>query len=257
MTESFQSGFASSLLDPHPILPPGLVSHNLVSPPKRFGVYRNNVRTSLTEALASRFPVTRRIVGADFFAAMAQEFIRISPPRSPVLLTYGDSFPDFVDGFEPASCLPYLSDVMRLETARGRAYHAADAPPLSGDELARIAPDDLGNLMLQAHPSLTVLRSAYPVATIWTMNNEGSEPLPIEDWDGEDVLITRPSMLVEVRNLPPGCGTFFQALLDGDTLSGAANKAQGSAEAFDLSIALSLLLQSGAFQGLISESLTP
>ena len=39
---------------------------------QRFAVYRNNVTVSLTEALAQRFPVIKRLVGEEFFAALAR-----------------------------------------------------------------------------------------------------------------------------------------------------------------------------------------
>lgn len=245
-----QTRFTDCLLAPHHTVPEGLVSHNNTAPARRFDVYRNNVRTSLVEALASRFPVTQRLVGDVFFAAMAQEFIRVSPPRSPVLLNYGDAFPHFTEGFEPARSLAYLPDIMRLEVARGRAYHAADASPLSAEELASVAPDQLADLVLQPHPSLTILQSPHPVATIWGMNCEGMEPSPIDDWTGDDVLITRPLMLVEVRIMPPASAAFFLALAKGISLGHAADEAAQQSENFDLSACFTLLLQSGAFTGL-------
>lgn len=245
-----QTRFTNCLFARNQAVPEGLVSHNNTSPARRFDVYRNNVRTSLVEALVSRFPVTQRLVGDVFFAAMAQEFIHVSPPRSPVLLNYGDAFPDFAEEFEPAQSLAYLPDITRLEVARGRAYHAADTAPLSAEELASVGPDRLADLVLQPHPSLTILQSPHPVATIWGMNCEGMEPYPIDDWTGEDVLITRPLMLVEVRIMPPASAAFFLALARGIRLGEAADEAAQQSAMFDLSACFTLILQSGAFTGL-------
>ena len=47
----------------------------------------------------SRFPVVKRLVGEEFFRAMAQVFVTEEPPRSPVLFRYGSTFPDFIAGF--------------------------------------------------------------------------------------------------------------------------------------------------------------
>ena len=96
-----QPAFAAALLDP--VLPPPA---DITAPSditQRFNVYRNNVAAGLVHALAAGFPATERIVGAEFFAAMAQDYIRTEPPRSPVLLHYGESFPDFIAGFAPAA----------------------------------------------------------------------------------------------------------------------------------------------------------
>ncbi|MFA7290739.1 MAG: DNA-binding domain-containing protein, partial [Rhodocyclaceae bacterium] len=129
------SHFAAALLDPAQPAPAGLITWNGSDPAQRFGIYRNNVMVSLIEALADTFPVVQTLVGEEFFRAMAREFVRVSPPVSPVLAYYGDEFPAFVEHFPPAASLPYLADVARLEYARVLAFHAADSVPLATETL--------------------------------------------------------------------------------------------------------------------------
>ncbi|WP_454287684.1 HvfC/BufC family peptide modification chaperone [Rhizobium arsenicireducens] len=247
MTNTFQSGFAAALADPDRPVPEGLTAWTGKQPRLRFGVYRNNARVGLTGALAARFPATEAIVGQDFFAAMAQAFVAAHPPRSPLLLAYGDDFADFVQGFEPAAGLAYLPDVIRLEAARSRAYHAADAEPLAAADLAAVPPERLADLRLEAHPSLSIHRSPHPVVTIWAMN-AGELPLAlISDWIGEDALVVRPHMTVEVHRLPPGGAAFFSALFTGLTLAEATDGAIAQAPAFDLAANLAGLITTGAF----------
>ncbi len=71
--------------------------------PKRFRVHRNTVFASLTGALRARYPVIERLVGADFFEAAARHFIEAHPPRSPMLIEYGDGFAAFLEG-QQARC---------------------------------------------------------------------------------------------------------------------------------------------------------
>ena len=80
-----QSAFAEALLDPDRPLPAGIIDPDGAPAPKRFAVYRNNVTVSLIEALAAGFPVVQRIVGEEFFGAMACEFVRAHPPGSPLV----------------------------------------------------------------------------------------------------------------------------------------------------------------------------
>ena len=94
-----QRGFAASVLDPALPMPDGLVGPDGEPDPKRFAVYRNNVRVSLIEALEDAFPAVHRIVGVDFFRAMARGYVMVQPPRSPIMLDYGAGFPDFIRGF--------------------------------------------------------------------------------------------------------------------------------------------------------------
>ncbi len=243
----FQSNFAASLTDPDRPVPEGLTAWTGNRPQRRFGVYRNNVQVGLTGALAARFPATEAIVGPEFFSAMASAFVAAHPPRSPLLLAYCDDFAQFVEGFEPAAKLAYLPDVIRLEAARSRAYHAADAEPLAAADLAAVPPHRLADLRLEAHPSLSILRSPHPVVTIWAMN-AGELPLaPIARWIGEDALVVRPHMGVEVHPLPSGGAAFFTALSTGQTLGEAAQAAVTDAPDFDLSANLAGLMTTGAF----------
>ena len=247
MTSVTQRCFAEALADRDRPVPDGLAAWNGPRPERRFAVYRNNVSWGLTEALRSRFPAAGAIVGDEFFTVMAGEYVRSEPPHSPLLLTYGDGFADFVARFEPAAVVPYLPDVIRLEVARSRAYHAADCRPLDVDDLASVARERLPSLGLQPHPSLSVLRSIHPVVTIWAMNASEMPVAPIDDWHGEDTLVVRPAMTVHVHRLAPGGAVFVQALANGRTLGDAVQSAIAADSRFDLTANLAAALQSGAF----------
>lgn len=234
----FQSGFAASLLNAEKVAD------------RRFSVHRNNVKASLGAALAARFPVVLRLVGMEFFRAMAMVFIERHPPRSPVLAAYGAGFGDFLDNFEPVADLPYLADVARLEWARHLAWHAADAPAISIEELNAVAPDRLDGVRLRLHPGATVVASIWPVISIWTTNTFDEEIKPIgPDLTGESALITRPGLEVFVNALQPGAELLFRSLSAGAALGEAVARAEHIA-GFDTAAALSLLFRSGAVTSL-------
>ena len=177
---------------------------------------------------------------------MAHAFIMMHPPRSPVLLGYGDDFADFVAAYSPAAELGYLPDVMRLEAARSKAYHAADCLPLKAETLADFNIDRLSGITFAFHPSVSVVRSVHPVVTIWAMNAGETNLSPITTWIGEDALVTRPDLTVLVRRLPPGGALFLTELLSGATLAAAVEAAFAHTDRFDLVTNLAGLLQSGA-----------
>ncbi|MFD2183602.1 DNA-binding domain-containing protein [Rhodoplanes azumiensis] len=246
------ASFAAALLDPDRPLPAEVTSHTARHPEKRFAVYRNNVTVSLIEALRTRFPATERIVGEAFFAAMARDFVRARPPRSPLLMRHGDDFPAFVRAFPPAAEMPWLADVVRLEAARTRAYHAADAAPLGLADFAAIGPDRLGTMQVKLHPSAEIVRAKSPVVTIWAMNS-GEAPLGPVDFDTvEDALVVRPHLTVVVLRLPPGAAGFLGALRENATIASALGAALAEVETFDATTALALLIGSG-----LATALTP
>jgi hypothetical protein len=245
-TPDLQGAFARAVLDASAGVPGPLVCNAGGTPSRRFGVYRNNVYVSLIDALANRFPVVARLVGDEFFRAMARVYVEKDPPCSPVLLFYGEGFADFVADFPPAVPAPYLADVMRLEWAWHAAYHAADAEPLPLEALSAVS-EGAAEARIALHPSLRVVRSPYPIITIWQLaaQDRGDEPARLPA-DGEDVLVVRPKLDVEVRHLPEGGAAFVLALKEGASLQEAAARAMDGAPAFDLAVNLAGLVGSGA-----------
>ena len=244
-----EGAFARAVLDASAAVPGPLARKAGGTPSRRFGVYRNNVYVGLIDVLANRFPVAARLVGDEFFRAMARNYVEKDPPRSPVLLRYGEGFADFVADFPPAAPVPYLADVMRLEWAWHAAYHAADAEPLSLAALSEEVADAAG-ARLTLHPSLHVVRSTYPVISIWQLAAQDGENEPARlPADGEDALVVRPKLEVEVRRLPEGGAAFVLALKEGASLQAAAARAMDEASAFDLAANLAGLMGCGAFVG--------
>ena len=224
-------------------LPSGLLARDMAEVERRFAVYRNNVAASLTDALAARFPVIRRLVGETFFAPLARLFAEKERPRSPVLAEWGEGFADFLAAFPPLSAYPYLPDVARIEFARGQAFHAADARPV---DPAKLAAADPARVRLAQHPSVSLLRSAYPAASIWARNQSGGEHLPLSRGPETALILRDASFAVPVRTLGAGDGALVEAILAGSVLSDAAAAAQNVEADHDPAPMLVALMRAGA-----------
>lgn len=253
MTMAFvdsQDAFAAALLRPGLPLPQDVTTSCGVADASRFAVYRNNVHVGLTAALAQRFPVTQRLVGVDFFTGMARVYVADHKPVSPLIMHYGDDFPEFISSFAPAASLAYLPDVARIEVAWTRAYHAANRMPLDATELAAIPAGGLGGLALVPHPSARLMRSSFPAGSIWSAHQDETVA-PISSWEGETVLVVRPAMHVQIHVLPPRDAAFAAQLHDGVCLGEAAETAFNADPEFDFGSALVGLVGLGAFCALI------
>ncbi len=237
---ALQARFHAALWQPDP--PRGLAAVAQDELAQRFAVYRNNVQHSLTRALAARFPVVEQIVGAAFFTAMARVFIAASPPADPVMLRWGGVLPAFLDGFPPAAQLPYLGDVARLEYARGRACHAADAPSVAPEALNVPGLEDL---RLRLHPSVHLFASPHPAVQIWQAHQPGSTRAPLRAGPNHAVIARAPDFAVVVEPVDAASFAVLSMLSKGATLGHAASQA-------DPTPALTLLLR----YGLISDALT-
>ncbi|MDP9813840.1 hypothetical protein J2W42_006716 [Rhizobium tibeticum] len=244
-----QTAFADALLHADRPVPAGITTARGGVDAARFAVYRNNVFVGLTKALAQHFPVTERLVGTQFFVAMARAYAQDHKPASPLMIEYGGDFPDFIASFQPASKLPYLPDVARIEAAWMRAYHAADAAPLELAVLAAIAPEMLADLRLVPHPSAELIRSDYPVGSVWSAHQQETVT-PLADRRPQDVLVVRPEMTVNVHILPPQDAVFATCLFNAATLGAAAQAAFAAGPEFDFGTALIGLVSLGAFSAL-------
>ncbi len=172
--ESMAAAFAAALCDSAEPPPAATRGRQGVPDARRFAVYRNNVAVGLIAALEARYPVARRMAGPDAFRAMARAFIAEHKPRSPVLIAYGDVFPDFLEaqGLDPD--LRGLADVARLENAWVEAYHAEDAAAAALADLAALDAEALPSARIVLHPAARILSLATPAASTWASSQDGA-----------------------------------------------------------------------------------
>ena len=187
----------------------------------RLAIYRNTCMSALVNALRLSFPAVQRLVGADFFEAAAQQFIRASLPTSAYLNDYGADFPGFLSHFTPAAGLVYLGDVARLEWAVNRALHAGAAPRLDLTGLAGLDEAALSRVSFTAHPAVTLLRLESPADAIWrSVLEQDDAAMAAIDLTGGPVhlLVERDAAGVQVRRLGAAAWEFTAQLCAGRPL---------------------------------------
>lgn len=245
---SLHDDFTAALLAPEPACPEGLFSSNGADPASRFVVYRNNVHSALINALVTAYPVTLQLVGEEFFRAMAGLFVQACPPAHPLISEYGSAFAAFIEDFEPASSVPYLPDVARLERLRVRAYHAADDVPMDRSALLQAlhAETDVGALRLQLHPCLATLDSAYAIVGIWSAHQAEGAIADFNPWHAQTALVLRQGLTVRVFAIDPGAAAFINSLNEGAALGIAVASALAASAGFDLNQCLNLLISHDA-----------
>ena len=251
MLGKIQQDFRATVLGHDDVAAPHLMSAR--GPlARRIAVHRNTVQASLTDVLASAFPVVKRIVGDEFFVGFARRFIAESPPKVPQLSEYGRDLPAFIATAEPLKALPYLPDVARLEWARGESYFAADAEPLAVERLGAIAAEALPEAKLILHPATRLVASPYPIHRIWMVNQPDVAEVPQVDMTvAEAVLVLRSGFHVVTRKISTGDAALIAAIGAGATLSAAAEAALSADPIFELQVVLASHLTGGTFSGVI------
>lgn len=238
MNAEDEAQFARALTGLQEPVPWQLGAHSPSEFAERFSLARNTVRAVRIEALRQGFPALLRLLGEEYFTALASLFSERQPPRSAVLHEYGADLAVFIEQFPPLAGWPFMADVARLEWARRCAFHAADAPLL---QPGGVGVDELDQL-LQApvcwHPSVTLLRSAHPLWQLWHAGADNCGT-----WPAENVLVWRQGLQVMTQAIDVSTAELLAQLqLDG-SLGKAAESLQPHTDVDAFCACVATLLQ--------------
>jgi uncharacterized protein len=206
----------------------------------RLAVYRGNVYANYGKALAGAYPIVRKIVGEEFFDAMAREYSRASPSRSGDLNRYGEGLADFVAGFPHTKDLPYLPDVARLEWLVHRAHFTQDSPPFDPSPLHSLHAERFADLRPRLSAACALLRSPWPLGRIWTIHQydyEGAFEIDLNA-GADRVLVYRAGWRARVLSLATGDFSFLASAAQGATLGAALEAGVAADASFDPSTTL-------------------
>lgn len=215
---------------------------------QRFNVYRNNFIVLNGDALADMYPVVKRLIGEGAFRVLASAYVRQHPPQERALLLYGGEFPQFLESIPELSGLPYLADVARIEYAWTEGYHAKESGTLSEQQVSEIPAEVLGSCQLLPHPTMHLIRSDYPIFAIWQANQSDNSNMVISLDQGEShVVVLRPDVDVEVKEVSRGAFYFLRHLQAGESIDRAYEAASLQESDFDPGIFLTHHLFDGTF----------
>jgi hypothetical protein len=218
-----------------------------LAPKARLAIYRHHVFVTLTEVLKAAYPVVCRLVDERFFAYAADQYIRQQPPTGPCLFAYGASFAHFLADLPACRALVYLPDVARLEWAMHVAWHAEEVPAIDPQRLRGLTPDELASLTLVLTPSVSYVRSPWPIERIWHANQPHAEPAETVSLEagGVSLEILRVDDEVMCRSLDAGTFAWRAALAERQPLEQALAAALTADPDFDLTPALARLFAEG------------
>jgi hypothetical protein len=217
----------------------------VADPSLRVRIYRNNMFSSLTEALLAKFPVTARLVDERFFRFAAHEYIASHPPVAPQLSVYGASFPAFLHCFRQLRDMPFVAETARLEFLIAEAL---EEPALFGQPITGLTwhetPEDV---FLRLQPSLRLLGSRWPVSRIWAAHQQEEEADLTDIYRGEveRLAIWRSRDRIRVVEISQGERRLWSALTSGRKLGEATSRALSLDRHFDLAAALTRLFALG------------
>lgn len=205
---------------------------------ERMAIHARTFRASLVAALAAAFPAVQRLTGEGFFGFAAAQFIAAAPPTSPIVAQYGAAFPEFLADFAPASSLPWLADVARLEWALHELGNV-----LPGEALGTTGLAGADDAQFGWSPSVRLLSSPFAVDALI----EASDVLPGNLETPTHLLLRSAADAVTWRRLALAEYRFLTSLRSGAPLSEAIAHARFIDPAFDFVSALRVACAEGCF----------
>ncbi len=204
-------------------------------------VYRDAYALRLIEALTTDFPGLLAMAGPKEFDMMARAYIAAHPSTHPSVRWFGRNLADFLAVTPPFSTTPAAADMARFEWALGEVFDAADAEPLTFEQLAGAPPEAWGTLRLSFVPALHRLTLSYQAPQASQRRDAvppGELDVPAEE-GAVDWLIWRPAADsdAQFRSITPDEAAALDAARGGASfpeicavLSGYADSAEAAAE---------------------------
>lgn len=143
---------------------------------KRLFVYQNAYVSRLVEILGKDYDTTWTWLGDENFHALAQKFVRTHPSGTPNARWFGRRFPDFLRAEDLGPANPAVSEIAGIERALNDAFDAADAPPMTSEDLASMAGEGIEDMKLSLHPSAALLQMASNAHDILQALRAGGHP---------------------------------------------------------------------------------
>lgn len=199
---------------------------NMLVSASHISIYRNNVFSTLLNALKLTYPLILVLLGREFFEMTAREYMRQYPSRSGNLDDYGEYFGDFLAHYQPVHELMYLAEVAEFEWASHVVFNSQNHPPFTAHTLASFTPEQHADLRFILHPASWLHKFHFPILHIIDLCNMNRE----EDIDlhksGVNLLMIRRELDISLQSLALADFQFLQALNHNDTLSEALQQAE-------------------------------
>jgi hypothetical protein len=215
-----------------------LASDALLPAVHRLDVYANAYFLRIRDCLKEDYAALHAGLGDDGSHDLVTAYLMVHPSRQPSLRFAGAALASFLAADPAAEPFrkrwPWASDLAHLEWALVDAFDAFDVRPLRRDDLSRIPPGRWPELRLRLHPSVRLLRLAWPVHALrkaWEQDRPLSEPEAARD---TTVCVWRRAERVQFRTLVAAEADLLEALGEGASFDGLcerAEKALGAAAA--------------------------
>jgi len=202
-----------------------------VSASQRLAIYYGAYRARLVEALATDYPGLQALAGDERFEQLARQYVSEHPSDYRNLRWYGAGFPAFLAKAAPARRAPALTEMAAFEWQVGLAFDAADAEPVTGEDIVQVPPHEWPQMRFTPHPSVRRLSLRYNVPALHAAAlGERSLPRLRRARSAVEWLVWRRELVPRYRSLAKDEARALDTLLRGATFGEICGQLAGASE---------------------------
>jgi hypothetical protein len=223
-----QSDFQAYLLDARKgaAFKTKIVDDKKVGVKTRLGIYYDAYRLRIIEALSSSYPVLKALLGDDLFEQVARSYIDSYPSTYRNMRWVGDKMSAHLQNAFPQ--YPIAAEMATFEWGLSLAFDAEDAPILTLQDLAAIAPENWADLHFQFHSSMQLFTFKFNVLRVWQALNSEEAPPKVSQID-EPCVVWRKDLNSHYRSLDLAEYAAIQLVIAGASFGELCEKLQENA----------------------------
>lgn len=226
-----------------------IVNDKKVGAKKRLSIYADAYRLRIIEALANAYPILKALLGDDLFDKNARSYIEQYPSTYRNMRWVGDQMPAHLQKTLPQH--PIAAELAQFEWALSLAFDAEDAPILSLQDLAAIAPENWGDLRFKFHPAVQLFNPKYNVLQIWQALNVDETPPQVAQIN-EPYVVWRIELNSHYRSLELAEYAAIQQMMAGASFADLCENLQENASEDEATMQAAQYLAAWLNEGLIS-----
>ena len=131
---------------------------------ERLDVYRDMYLLRMEEALSIDYPSLKHFLGDEEFMRLVARYVDVYPSRSYTLNRLGDHLGEFIESLDNIKRKDFCLELAKLEYALTCVFDAAEAPPITPEQVKAVPPDEWEHARLKPVEAFRLLAFDYPVS---------------------------------------------------------------------------------------------
>lgn len=204
------------LLTENPAIVQHIVGTSRVCATMRLAIYRDAYYSRLIEALSTSYPILLEYLGEEAFNRLAKAYIQEYPSIYRSIRWFGDKLSEFLGTYTEYTAHPYLAELALFEWTLTLTFDSKDAPVLSLEAMAAVAPECWETLEFIAHPSCHRITFNCNAVALWKACSAGqTPPAPVKTQAPTEWILWRKQYINYYQTLPPEEAMAWDGLMQG------------------------------------------